>query len=72
MVTNRGQALTLEAFTATLLLIEGVIFTFQIITVFPLMAGASSQPVENQQLQVARCILDSAVKNESLKRTLLY
>lgn len=72
MVADRGQAHTLEAFTAALLLIGGVVFALQVTAVTPLTASTSSQHVENQQLQVAEGLLDSAVENGSLKRALLH
>lgn len=72
MVADPGQAHTLESFTAALLLIGGVIFALQVTAVTPLTASTSSQHVENQQLQVARGMLDSAVQNESLRHTLLF
>lgn len=72
MVEARAQAHTLEAFTAALLLIGGVIFALQVTAVTPLTASTSSQHVENQQLQMARGVLDSAVENGSLNHALLY
>ena len=72
MVSDRGQAHTLEAFMASLLLIGGVAFALQVTAVTPLTASTSSQHVENQQLQVARGLLDSAVQNGTLKEAVLY
>ena len=72
MVGERGQAHTLEAFTAALLLIGGVVFALQVTAVTPLTASTSSQHVENQQLQMARGLLDSAVENGSLRRAVLH
>jgi hypothetical protein len=68
---DRGQAHTLEAFTAALLLVGSIIFALQVTAVTPLTASTSSQHIENQQLQVARGMLDSAVKNGSLREAAL-
>lgn len=68
----RGQAFTLEAFTASLLLIGAILFALQVTAVTPLTASTSSQHIENQQKQTAGGLLDSAVSNESLKEAVLY
>jgi hypothetical protein len=68
---DRGQAHTLEAFTAALLLVGSVVFVMQVTVATPLTASTSSQHVENQQVQVARGLLDSAVENGSLREALL-
>lgn len=70
--TDRGQAFTLEAFTASLLLIGAVLFALQVTAVTPLTASTSSQHIENQQLQVASGLLDSAVSNGSLREAALF
>ncbi len=69
---RRGQAHTLEAFTASLLLVGAIIFALQVTAVTPLTASTSSQHIENQQLQVASGLLDSAVSNGSLREAVLY
>lgn len=71
MVSDRGQAITLEAFAAALLLIGGVIFALQATAITPLTASTSSQHIENQQTQVAAGLLDSAAENGSLRTALL-
>jgi len=68
---DRGQAHTLEAFTAALLLVGSILFALQVTAVTPLTASTSSQHIENQQLQVARGVLDSGVENGSLRETVL-
>jgi len=68
---DRGQAHTLEAFTAALLLVGSVVFALQVTAVTPLTASTSSQHIENQQVQVARGMLDSAAENSSLRAALL-
>lgn len=70
--TDRGQAFTLEAFTASLLLIGAITFAMQVTAVTPLTASTSSQHIENQQLQVANGLLDSAISNESLREAILF
>lgn len=69
---QRAQAHTLEAFTASLLLIGAVLFALQVTAVTPLTASTSSQHIENQQLQIASGLLDSAVSNGSLEESVLY
>lgn len=69
---RRGQAFTLEAFTASLLLIGSIIFALQVTAVTPLTASTSSQHIENQQQQVASGLLDAAVSNGSLREAVLY
>lgn len=70
--TARGQAFTLEAFTASLLLIGAITFALQVTAVTPLTASTSSQHIENQQQQVAAGLLDAAVSNGSLRESVLY
>jgi hypothetical protein len=69
---RRGQAHTLEAFTASLLLVGAVLFALQVTAVTPLTASTSSQHIENQQLQVASGLLDSGVSNGSLREAVLF
>lgn len=69
---RRAQAFTLEAFTASLLLIGSIIFALQVTAVTPLTASTSSQHIENQQQQVASGLLDAAVSNGSLREAVLY
>lgn len=69
---RRGQAFTLEAFTASLLLIGSIIFALQVTAVTPLTASTSSQHIENQQQQLASGLLDAAVSNESLRESVLH
>lgn len=69
---ERGQAFTLEAFTAGIVILGGVVFALQVTAVTPLTASTSSQHIENQQQHLASGVLDSAVENESLHAALLY
>jgi hypothetical protein len=60
MVFNeRGQAHALEAFTAALLLLAGLLFALQATAVTPLSASTSNQHLENQQQKMAGDILSS-------------
>lgn len=72
MVSSRGQAFTLEAIVAAMLLVGGLVFALHATAVTPLSASTSSQHIENQQLQVASGLLDSAVSNGSLRESVLY
>ncbi len=69
---QRGQAFTLEAFTAGIVILGGVVFALQVTAVTPLTASTSSQHIENQQQHLAGGLLDSAIENESLHTVLLY
>ena len=64
---NRGQAHTLEAFVAVLLLVSGVIFALQATAVTPLSASTSNQQIENQQRTIASDLLAAADRDGSLK-----
>ena len=68
----RGQAHTLEAFVASLLLLAGVAFALQVTTVTPLSASTSSQHIENQQGATADGVLAAAAENGALKRAVLF
>ena len=72
VVDDRGQAHTLEAVVAGLLLLSSVIFALQMTAVTPLSASTSSQHIENQQRSVAQGVLASAAERGSLKSTILY
>jgi hypothetical protein len=71
-VGDRGQAFTLEAITASLLLIGGLVFALQATAVTPLSASTSSQHLENQQQAAAEGVLTTGIDDESLRRGLLY
>lgn len=68
----RGQAHTLEAVVAGLLLLSSLLFALQITAVTPLSASTSSQHVENQQGSMASGVLSAAAENDSLKPAVLY
>jgi hypothetical protein len=68
----RGQAHTLEAVVAGLLLLSSIIFALQATAVTPLSASTSSQHIENQQRSVTNGILSAAAEEGALKSTVLY
>ena len=69
---DRGQAHTLEAFTAALLLVTGLIFATQATAVTPLSASTSNQHVENQAAIAAGDLLATTEASGDLKAALLY
>jgi len=69
---DRGQAHTLEAFTAALLLVSGLIFATQATAVTPLSASTSNQHVENQAAIAAQDVLTTAEASGELRAALLY
>ena len=70
--TNRGQAHTVEAFIAALLLISGLLFAMQATAVTPLSASTSNQHIENQQRSMAHDLLSTAAEDGTLKEGILY
>lgn len=69
---DRGQAHTVEAFIAALLLISGLLFAMQATAVTPLSASTSNQQIENQQRALAADLLSTEAENGSLKEAVLY
>ena len=69
---DRGQAHTLEAFTAALLLVTGLIFATQATAVTPLSASTSNQHVENQAEIAAGDLLSTTEASGDLKAAVLY
>jgi hypothetical protein len=63
----RGQAHTLEAFVAGLLILGGLVFALQTTAVTPLSASTSNQHVGNQQRAAAVGVLDAAEANGTLR-----
>jgi len=63
----RGQAHTLEAFVAALLVLGGVVFAIQATAVTPLSASTSNQHIENQQQAQASDLLAAAAANGTLR-----
>lgn len=68
---QRGQALTLEAVTAAILLLVAVAFALQMTAVTPLSASTSSQHLENQLQKTGEGVLGSTAQDGSLKEAVL-
>jgi hypothetical protein len=68
----RGQAHTLEAVVASLLLLASLTFALQMTVVTPLSASTSSQHIENQQAATANGVLAAAAEEGALKEAVLY
>lgn len=77
-MNERGQAYSLEAVVAGLLLISSLIFALQVTAVTPLSASTSNQHIENQHRASAAGALVAAEENvtandqSALKDALLY
>lgn len=72
MTVDRGQAHTLEAFMAALLIVSGVLFALDATAVTPLSASTSNQHVQNQQRSAANDVLATAAANETLREAVVY
>lgn len=68
----RGQAHTLEAFVAAMLIVGGLIFATQATAVTPLSASTSNQHIENQQQASIEGLLATAAENGELQAAVLY
>ncbi|QSG09554.1 DUF7288 family protein [Halapricum desulfuricans] len=71
-MVSRGQAHTLEAVIAALLLLTSVVFALQITAVTPLSASTSNQHIENQQQASAAGVLSIGQVNGALEESILY
>lgn len=69
---DRGQAYTLEAIIAALLLVSSLVFALQVTAVTPLSASTSNQHIENQQRSTAAGALAAADESGALKDAVLY
>lgn len=69
---DRGQAHTLEAIAAALLLVTSIGFALQMAAVTPLSASTSSQHLENQLEATAEGTLASTAQTGELKEAVLY
>jgi len=67
----RGQAHTVEAFAAAVLIIGGLIFATQATAVTPLSASTSNQHIENQQQATIEGLLAASAKDGSLEAAVL-
>lgn len=68
----RGQAHTLEAVVAGLVLVTSLVFALQVTAVTPLTASTSSQHIENQLGASSDDVLEIAAEEGELKRAVLY
>jgi len=68
----RGQAHTLEATAAGLLMLASLIFALQMTAVTPLSASTSSQHIENQQQAIGQGVLMAADEADALRPGILY
>lgn len=68
----RGQAYTLEAVIAALLILSSLTFALQVTAVTPLTASTSNQHIENQQRSAAEGALAAADEADVLKEAVLY
>lgn len=71
-MTVRGQAHTLEAFVAGLLVLSGVTFALGTTAVTPLSASTSNQHVGNQERAAAVGVLEATEADGSLVDALVY
>jgi hypothetical protein len=69
---TRGQAYTLEAFIAALLLVSSLTFALQVTAVTPLSESTSNQHIQNQLSAGAGGVLATTDEDGSLKRAILY
>lgn len=69
---DRGQAYTLEAIIAGVLILSALVFALQVTAVTPLSASTSSQHIENQQKATANGVLVAASEEGALKDAILY
>jgi len=68
----RGQAHTLEAVAAAVLLVGGLVFATSATAVTPLSASTSNQHIENQQGATVEGLLEAAAEDGSLREAVLY
>lgn len=68
---ERGQALTMEAVIAGVILLSAVLFALQVTAVTPLSTSTSAQHVENQLLSTGEGALDSAAEEGALEEAVL-
>lgn len=71
-MSDRGQAYTLEAIIAALLIVSSLTFALQVTAVTPLSASTSNQHIENQQQASAAGVLTAAQEAGVLKDAVLY
>ncbi|MFB6139044.1 MAG: hypothetical protein ABEJ26_01255 [Halosimplex sp.] len=67
-LTDRGQAFTLEAVLGALIVIAGLVFALQAVTVTPATTGSTAAPVDVSRLD---SVLAEAADSGALKRSVL-
>ena len=70
--SRRGQAHTLEAVVAALIVLAGIGFALQLTAVTPLSASTSSQHLENQLKATGQGVLASTAASGDLGRAVRY
>ncbi|MFB6256033.1 MAG: hypothetical protein ABEH58_04770 [Haloplanus sp.] len=68
----RAQAHTLEAVTASIVVLASVVFALQVTAVTPLSASTASQHIENQQQSSAAGVLDATRDSGALETAVAY
>lgn len=71
-MSSRGQAFSLEAFVASVLLLATLTFALQAVAVSSNTASVADSELRGQHVGIAEGVLDGTVENESLAPTLLY
>src|SRR6056297_391047 len=71
-LADRGQVHTLEAFTAALLVVSGVLFALQATAVTPLTASTSNQHIRTQHRVAAGDLLSVAAANGTLRPAVTF
>lgn len=72
VLSARGQAHTLEAIVAALLMVSGLVFALQTTAVTPLSASTASQHIENQQQTQAEGVLAATAEKGALEPAVLF
>lgn len=71
-MADRGQIFTLEAVVAAILLLGSVAFALQAVAITSNTASAGDTEIESHHRGLAEGVINAAVENGSLQRTLLY
>lgn len=71
-MSSRAQTFTLEAFVAAILLLATVAFALQVVSISANTASPADSELGNQHAGLARGVLDEAVTDGNLSRTLRY
>lgn len=71
-MSRRAQTFTLEAFVAAILLLATVAFALQVVSISANTASPADSELRDQHAGLARGVVDEAVADGNLSRTLLY